>query len=169
MGIDAINISCLLKEQEQTYMHIHQTDIFGSGSSIVRSEFLKDLKFSFAYEFGYGEDSDFGMQLRHIGVDIIYVPSIKLLHLKAPIGGFRTKIKQQWDNSVIKPKPLPTMMLFLKNYSTTFQIKSYKWILFFKFYKRQKHKNPFKYIRQMKKQWQQSEYWSEKLVKERDA
>lgn len=169
LGIDAINMSCLLKEQKQTHKHTHQTDIFGSGSSMVKSKFLKDITFNLAYEFGYGEDSDFGMQLRNTGVDVVYVPSIKLVHLKAPIGGFRTKVKQLWDDDVIQPKPLPTMMLFLKNYTTAFQIKSYKCILFFKFYKNQKLKNPFLYIKQMKKQWQQSYYWSEKLIKEKDA
>jgi GT2 family glycosyltransferase len=30
------------------------------------------------------EDNDFGMQLRNQGVDVLYLPEPKILHLKAP-------------------------------------------------------------------------------------
>lgn len=164
MGIEAISLSCLLMEQKQNYKYAHQTDIFGSGSSIVRSKLLKGVEFNLGYEFGYGEDLDYGMQLRNLGVDIVYDPDLRMLHLKAPVGGFRTKIKNQWDDDPIQPKPLPTIMFFFKNYATKFQMKGYKCILFFKFYAKQKLRNPFTYVSKMKKQWRQSEYWSNKLI-----
>jgi GT2 family glycosyltransferase len=40
---------------------------FGSGSSFVKSDYLKKVQFSSKYEFAYGEDFDFGMQLRNKG------------------------------------------------------------------------------------------------------
>jgi hypothetical protein len=57
-------------------------------------------------------DNDFGMQLRNQGVDVLYLPEPKILHLKAPVGGFRTKPKLAWENDEIQPKPSPTVMLF---------------------------------------------------------
>jgi hypothetical protein len=50
------------------------------------------------------EDSDFGMQLRNQGIDVLYLPEPKI-HLKAPVGGFRTKPKLAWENDEIQPKP----------------------------------------------------------------
>ena len=37
------------------------------------------------YEFGFGEDIDFGMQLRNNGIDIIYLPYPEIIHIKAPM------------------------------------------------------------------------------------
>ena len=64
------------------------------------------------FEFGFGEDADFGMQLRNQGYDVLYLPEPEILHLKAPIGGFRTKPVLQWQNESIQPKPSPTVMLY---------------------------------------------------------
>jgi GT2 family glycosyltransferase len=36
-------------------------------------------------------DNDFGMQLRNQGHDVLYLPEPQILHLKAPMGGFRTE------------------------------------------------------------------------------
>jgi GT2 family glycosyltransferase len=50
-----------------------------------------------------GEDTDFGLQLRNCGANIIYFPEIQILHLKAPIGGFRIKPVWRWQNSSVQP------------------------------------------------------------------
>ena len=42
-GTKALNYSCLLENQKQTYFSIGQTFIFGSGSSFVSSEIAKQL------------------------------------------------------------------------------------------------------------------------------
>lgn len=136
---------------------------FGSGCSIVKSEFLEKVKYNSGFEFGYGEDSDFGMQLRNQGIDVIYFPTPEIEHLKAPIGGFRTKPVLAWANDNIQPKPSPTVMLYNQLHLTKEQINSYKTILFFKFYKIQTIKNPIRYYNNFKKQWMQSLYWANKL------
>ena len=74
-------IECLFKEMEaygvnvgltvylqpseiQTYLKTAQTHIFGAGNALIKSSLLKNVSFNTKYEFNYGEDSDFGMQLR---------------------------------------------------------------------------------------------------------
>lgn len=136
---------------------------FGSGCSIVKSHYLKNIEYNSGFEFGYREDSDFGMQLRNNGVDVIYFPTPEIIHLKAPIGGFRTKPALAWANDDIQPKPSPTVMLYNLLHLTVEQIKGYKTILFFKFYSAQTIKNPVRYLNNFEKQWKQSLYWANKL------
>ena len=167
-GITALNYLCLQEHQKQTYFTMAQTTVFGSGSSLVKTEVIKDMQFDMAFEFGFGEDSDFGMQIRNNGGDVIFVPDIKIKHLKAPIGGYRTKVKQLWDDDEIQPKPSPTVALLYRKYFTNCQLKGYKTLLFIKHYKSQAIKNPFKYIKQVKKQWNRSIYWSTVLNKEQN-
>ena len=168
LGISVLNYLCLQPHQQQTYFNTSQTIVFGSGSSMVKTSIIKNLKFDMAYEFGFGEDSDFGMQIRNKGEDIIFIPDIKITHLKAPVGGFRTKIKRLWDDDKIQPKPSPTIMLFFKKYFTSFQVNGYKTILFIKFFRKQKVRNPYTYLMKMKKQWLQSDYWSTILMENKN-
>lgn len=159
-GITALNYLCLQEHQKQTYFKMAQTTVFGSGSSLVKTEKIKKLQFDMAFEFGFGEDSDFGMQIRNNGGDIIFVPDIKIKHLKAPIGGYRTKVKQLWGDDVIQPKPSPTVALLYRKYFTDCQLKGYKIVLFIRHYRSQPIKNPIKYIKYSNKQWNRSMYWS---------
>ena len=117
------------------------------------------------YENGYGEDTDFGMQLRNNGCDIVYHPNIEILHLKAPTGGFRKKPSLQWDTEVPLPKPSPTLMSYINRYYNPSQIKGFKTTLFIKFYPKQSIKNPFLYIKMMRLRWKKSELWANKLEK----
>ena len=136
---------------------------FGAGNSIVRRDILTNVKFNKAFEFGYGEDGDFGMQLRNLGFDVLYLPEPVILHLKAPIGGFRTKPVLQWHKDDIQPKPSPTLMLHNILHNTKEQINSYKTALFFNYYKLQKIKNPIKYYIHFQKQWERSIFWANEL------
>lgn len=163
LGAHVINYACLLPNQTQMYLKPHQTTIFGAGSSMVKHDVIKHLKFNMAYEHNFGEDTDFGMQIRNSGYDVIYVPNPKITHLKAPIGGYRTKIEQPWEANDVKPKPSPTIQLLYQNYFTKQQILGYKLLLGLRVFKNGKIKNPFKFISHFKKQWQQSEYWCAKL------
>ncbi|SNR75820.1 Glycosyltransferase, GT2 family [Lutibacter agarilyticus] len=144
---------------------INQSKIFGSGNSFVKSSCLKDVRFSMDLEFGYGEDGDFGMQLRNKGFDVFYLPELKITHLKAPIGGFRTKPTFLWSNEMIQPKPSPTVMLFTLKHKTKEQLKGYKTILFLKYYRVKKNKNPITYFKNFIKQWNRSVFWATKLMK----
>jgi GT2 family glycosyltransferase len=164
LGVENLNLLCLQPHEKQSYFYVSQTDIFGSGSSIVKTSFLDKVVFDTSFEFGYGEDSDFGMQLRKVGADVIFIPTIRITHLKAPIGGFRTKHMIRWKSESIQPKPSPTLMIFIKKHYNSFQTVGYKYTLFLKFYKKQKVKNPIAYFKLMQKQWKQSEYCASKLI-----
>jgi hypothetical protein len=162
-NFSAITMSYLQRNEVEKHKNTIQWNAFGGGCSVVESKYLKKVTFNKAYEFGYGEDTDFGMQLRNLGVDIIYTPDIKILHLKAPIGGFRTKFKHPWEEDVLRPKPSPTVMLSRITNSTNQQLLGYRTNLFIKFYKNQSIKNPFKYYKTFKKQWEQSLLWANQL------
>lgn len=164
-GIKALTISCLQKGESDIVNRILQSPNFGSGTSIVNRQVLSDLSFKKEHELGYGEDIDFGMQIRNKGVDIMYTPFIKMLHHKAPIGGFRTEIKFPWSNDKIKPKPFPTVMAYKIKHYTQKQLRGYKTILFVKFYKHQKIKNPITYIKSMNKRWAISRKYAEESMK----
>jgi glycosyltransferase involved in cell wall biosynthesis len=163
--VKAVSLSCLQQGEKQTYTNVFQWGSFGSGCSIVFADSLKHCKFNMGYEFGYGEDGDFGKQLRNKGVDVLYFPEPQILHLKAPMGGFRTKPILAWHSDPIQPKPSPTVMLYQILHNTQEQILGYKTILFFKYYKYQKIKNPIKYYRNFQKQWNSSVYWATELNK----
>ena len=168
-GISVLNYLCLQPHQKQTYFKMHQTTIFGSGSSLVKSSALKNLQFNTAYEFGFGEDSEFGMQLRHKGEDVVFIPNLKITHLKAPFGGYRTKIKQLWQDEVIQPKPSPTIQLLYQTYYTKRQLQGYQLLLFLKQFKAFGYKKPFLFKSQFAKQWNQSVFWSNELKKKNNA
>lgn len=162
-GVKAVSLCCLQEKEVPTFNTVFQWGSFGSGCSVVASDILKNCSFNLGYEFGYGEDSDFGMQLRNQGNDVLFLPEPSILHLKAPVGGFRTKPILKWHDQLIQPKPSPTVMLYLITHNTKQQILGYKTILFFKYYKHQKSRNPFQYFTVFNKQWKQSIYWANQL------
>lgn len=159
----AISMSYLQANEIEENKFAFQYSTFGGGSSVILSKYLKHIAFDMALEFGYGEDVDFGMQLRNLGADVIYVPDIKILHLKAPIGGFRTKFVPPWEMDKIKPKPSPTVLFNRIKNTTNKQLLGYKTTLFLKFYKNQNIKNPLKYLSHFKKQWNLSVSWANQL------
>jgi glycosyltransferase involved in cell wall biosynthesis len=164
-GAKAVSISCLQKGEKQVFKNVFQWGSFGSGCSFVAAEILNNCNFNRGYEFGFGEDSDFGMRLRNKGCDVLYLPEPEILHLKAPIGGFRTKPVLLWQNESIQPKPSPTVMLYLILHNSKEQLKGYKTTLFFKFYKHQNIKNPYRYFKMFQKQWNKSMFWANQLKK----
>ncbi|NVJ86767.1 MAG: glycosyltransferase family 2 protein [Algoriphagus sp.] len=160
----AYTFSCLKKNEIKTKTIIHQWDSFGSGCSFVTNDILKKIRFDTGFEFGFGEDSDFGMQIRKLGFDVIYLPNPEIIHLKAPIGGFRTKPQLLWDKEKIQPKPSPTVFLLYLKHKSNKQIYSFKLSLFINYYFNQSIKNPFVYYSYFKKQWNMSEVYAHKLV-----
>jgi glycosyltransferase involved in cell wall biosynthesis len=167
-GIDALTFGCyeVNYQKNNELKYTIQWNSFGSGCSIVKIKGNEILMYNKAFEFGYGEDTDYGLQLRNKGIDIVFAPIPELLHLKAAIGGFRTKSKLQWQEDSIQPKPSPTVLLCKLLHQTKEQVLGYKTTLFFKFYKHQNIKNPFHYYTHFKKQWQQSIFWANELKKE---
>lgn len=156
------------KKETKKYKKVIQWPTFGAGNSFIRRDVLDKIRFNKALEFGYGEDGDFGMQLRNQGHDVLYFPEPEILHLKAPIGGFRTKPVLQWHGDSIQPKPSPTVMLYQILHNFKEQRNSYKTTLFFKYYRLQKIKNPVKYYINFQKQWNRSVFWANKLKKQNE-
>lgn len=154
------------KNEIKKYKRVIQWPAFGAGNSFVKKSLVDQVSFSKALEFGYGEDSDFGMQLRNLGQDILYFSEAEILHLKAPIGGFRTKPVLKWQHEKIQPKPSPTVLYYILTHNTKEQLLGYKTNLFIKYYFRQAIKNPFKYYNQFQEQWKKSVFWANELKKE---
>lgn len=164
-GVWVLTTSCLQLKEKQEYKIISQSTIFGSGNSFLKTDILKKVAFNENFEFGYGEDTDFGLQLRNSGTDIIYFPEIRILHLKASVGGFRVKPVLQWQNEVIQPKPSPTLMLYQIMHNTEEQILGYKLVLFIKLFKNSGWKNPIQFLYLYQKRWKVSLYWAKQLSK----
>jgi len=166
LGVSSINMNCKQKGEQTVFNKVKQWGSFGSGTSIVKSIFAKQCSFSSVYEHGYGEDADFGMRLRNVGCDIIYHPEIEILHLKAPMGGFRKKPVLAWEQEEPLPKPSPTLMAFALKYYSPQQIGGFKTSLILKYYNKQSVKNPLSYAKSMRLRWKKSEVWAERLIRE---
>lgn len=162
LGSDCLNINCKQEGEKRVFHKIKQWGSFGSGTSIVNRSFCKKIDFDDIFEYGFGEDQDYGMQLRNIGCDIIYHPNLEILHLKASRGGFRDVVNTPWEKD--KPKPSPTLMIFAKKYYSLPQLRGYKTELFLRYYSKQEIKNPVNYFKMMKRRWKISEEWAEKLI-----
>ncbi|WP_246054135.1 MULTISPECIES: glycosyltransferase family 2 protein [Antarcticibacterium] len=164
---DCLNINCKQKDEERVFHKIKQWGSFGAGTCIVNKSFCTKLNFDDVFEYGFGEDQDYGMQLRNIGCDIIYHPHLEILHLKAPRGGFRTVVATPWEKD--KPKPSPTLMVLAKKYYSLPQIRGYKTELFLRYYWKQEIINPIKYFKMMSQRWKISEEWAEKLMADKES
>ncbi|NQY05908.1 MAG: glycosyltransferase family 2 protein [Flavobacteriaceae bacterium] len=163
-GAQAATTSYLQSGEIPFFKRIVQWPTFGAGNSFVRRDKLENLAFSNVLEFGYGEDKDFGMQLRNEGVDIIYLPQPEILHLKAPIGGFRFNHVKPWDKEEIEPKPTPTMLLYYKLHYTEEQIRGNKTL----YLSKRIAKSPASLLKIIK-QWKLSDYWATKLLEENEV
>jgi hypothetical protein len=158
-----LNLAYLQKGEVEIGTSFKQWESFGSGCSIVHREIVEGCRFDMALEYGYGEDVDYGMQIRQAGFDVIYAPQIQLLHLKAPVGGFRKPHVFPWHNDPIQPKPSPQIMYHRKKNYTAKQLLGYKMVQFFKTYGVFDTKLPWTHYKKYKQAWEQSEKWGTQL------
>lgn len=158
------SLSCLLRKEKKFFNASFQWVSFGSGASFANVNAIKNLKFDSKYEFGFGEDADFGMQIRNNGIDVVYFPTPEIIHLKAPMGGFRTKVTRKWDTDLIEPKPSPTVMVFKLTYDSEEQLFAYKMMYFFRSYSFKDLINPIKKYKTLSSKWNRSVYWAQKLI-----
>lgn len=162
LGAKAITSSYLQKDEKKTDLTVRQWSTFGAGNSFIQGDIARSIDFDVSYEHGYGEDMDYGMRLRNRGIDVIYHP-FDILHLKAPIGGFRKPIEKPWEVANEIPKPSPTIMLYRRKHTTERQLKGYKVLFFIRYYRKQNTKNPIAYFKKMQCYWNTSIHWSKKL------
>lgn len=165
LGVGALNLNCIIPGGKTVFPKIKQWGTFGSGTSMVRTKYALKCEFSELLEHGFGEDIDFGLQLRSKGSDVVYHPKITTIHLKAAEGGFRSVSDKQWSSKDLKPKPSPTMMVLVKKHYSTFMQLGYKVELFLRYYRKQAIKDPIAYIRRMRKRWELSENIADKIIK----
>lgn len=158
-----ITFCCLQKGEQERQHAFKQWESFGSGCSIVHRDIVERCKFDMALEHGYGEDVDYGMQIRQAGFDVIYAPQIQLLHLKAPVGGFRKPHLFPWKEDEVQPKPSPQIMYHRKKNYTHKQLLGYKMVQFFKTYGVFGTKIPWKHYKKYQQAWNQSEKWASEL------
>ncbi|MEE2801839.1 MAG: glycosyltransferase [Bacteroidota bacterium] len=163
LNVKCINAAYLQKGEHEHQKTWKQWPYFGSGCSLVHREIVDRCKFDKALEHGYGEDVDFGMQIRRAGYDVIYAPQIQILHLKAPVGGFREKRIFPWSTDNIQPKPSPHIMYFRKkNYSEN-QLKGYKLVQWFKNYGKLGSFLPWGHNKLFNKAWESSKKYANSL------
>jgi len=158
-----VTFACLQKGETERMQAFKQWESFGSGCSIIHREVLEKCSFDRALEHGYGEDVDYGMQIRRAGYDVIYAPQIQILHLKAPMGGFRKPHAFPWKEDEVQPKPSPQIMYHRKKNYTHKQLLGYKMVQFFKTYGALGTQLPWIHYRKFKKAWSQSEKWASRL------
>ncbi|WP_341199530.1 glycosyltransferase family A protein [Croceibacter atlanticus] len=128
--VNVLNPAYLQLNESEPLKIEKQWETFGAGCSFMASRLLKEVQFDLGFEFGYAEDKDFGAQLRNNGSDILYDPNIKILHLKAPIGGFRFEHSYPWQKEKYTPKPSPTIMLHSLKNKTREQFLGFKLVYF---------------------------------------
>ncbi|WP_405377279.1 glycosyltransferase family 2 protein [Nonlabens sp. Asnod3-A02] len=158
-----LNMAYLQNGEIEKQKTFKQWPFFGSGCSIVNREVLEKCNFDMALEHGYGEDVDYGMQIRNAGYDVIYAPQIQILHLKAPIGGFRKPHVFPWHKEDVQPKPSPQIMYYRKKNYTHKQLLGYKMVQFFKTYGAFETKIPWKHYAKYKQAWSSSQKWANKI------
>ena len=164
-GHDVFQIATPGEDEEIPAKIIRNWHVLGAGNVLIRRTAIGGSRFRMGYEFGHGEDNDFGMQLRKKGFDILYLPDVSALHLRAPYGGYRIKPVFPWSSDAMQPKPSPTIMLFSRLYFSRYQLYGYKTVLFLNTYGRSLLKGSFGAIREFKKRWDKSGYWATELAK----
>lgn len=163
-GVESVTTKYIQPHESSNYNITNQTSIFGSGNSLIHSSILEKSTFDLSYEFGYGEDSDFGMQIRNSGFDVIYDADITITHLKAPMGGFRKQVEHLWSKEEVLPSPSPTIMVFALKHKTKEQFKGYRLLFLIRKIKSIKPFNIFKFYRKFNLQWGNSKYWAQQCM-----
>lgn len=165
--LDVVNTAYPQPGESIIFKEMKQWASFGSGNALLNRKKTGKIRFDTALDGGYGEDVDFGYQLRKNGNDIIYTPEVVIQHLKSAEGGFREILKhtQKEENIEKDPKPSPSVMVLLKKHYSRQMIFGYKLEMFLRYYRLQKIRNPFKYISIMNKRWSASETEAIKLLK----
>ncbi|AWG25395.1 glycosyltransferase family 2 protein [Flavobacterium kingsejongi] len=172
----------LIKFDEQRWIS-GASQSFSNANSCVKKEYVNLLKGNdINFDGGYGEDSDFGLSLSKLGVTVMHNPFSANLHLKPPVGGYRSwgeqakiigkkRKKQPWELDTpvkwIRPVPSPTIMYMILKQFTPQQVQEYKQKYFILYlFKGSKWKLPLRIIRLPYRllQFRKSVFYARKLM-----
>ncbi len=134
-----------LARREKTYPNrwLSGVSMYMSNSNaiVARQKVLDCIGNDLNYEGGYGEDNDFGLMLIKSGTLLLHNPHALLLHLKPPVGGYRTWGQQAkvtgtarkqlpWELGEpvkrIKPLPAPTVMYYYLKHFDARVVREYR-------------------------------------------
>jgi len=106
---------------------------FAGGASLLSRQAVKAAgTFDERMEGGYGEDYEFGIRLRQNGANVLYAPGEPVLHLKAPVGGYRYSFLHPWRNDKVQPRPSPTVLYSRRKHVTKSMQNGYLLFYWFK-------------------------------------
>ena len=118
-GVGAVTAAVHLAHQEPVAGLPRVWSTFGAGATLVEAAALREAgPFDERLEGGYGEDAEIGIRLRQAGCNVVHAPAVRVLHLKAPSGGFRHAVRFPWHDDPVQPRPSP-IFLFSRNRHAT--------------------------------------------------
>lgn len=118
-GVGAVTAAVHLAHREPPAGPPRVWSTFGAGATLVEAAALREAgPFDERLEGGYGEDAEIGIRLRRAGCNVVQAPAVRVLHLKAPAGGFRHAVRFPWHEDPVPPRPSP-IFLFSRNRHAT--------------------------------------------------
>jgi glycosyltransferase involved in cell wall biosynthesis len=166
-GVGAVNAAVYLPRQEAetgTDALPRVWSTFGTCVALVETAALRQAgPFDERLEGGYGEDAEIGIRLRRAGCNVLYAPAIRVLHLKAPMGGFRYDFPFPWRDEVPPPQPSPIFLYARNKHATPSMRQGYR--LFYLLNRLRSAPAlawPAELFRALRR-WRRSAHWAERL------
>jgi glycosyltransferase involved in cell wall biosynthesis len=126
-GVGAVTAAVHLAHQEPEAGPPRVWSTFGAGATLVETAALREAgPFDERLEGGYGEDAEIGIRLRQAGCNVVHTPAVRVLHLKAPAGGFRHAVRFPWHDDPVPPRPSPIFLLARNRHATLAMQQGYR-------------------------------------------
>ncbi len=164
-GVGAVNAGVHLAHQEAEAGALPRVwSTFGAGAALVETAALREAgPFDERLEGGYGEDMEIGIRLRRAGCNVLYAPAVRVLHLKAPAGGFRHGARFPWHGEKVQPRPSPIFLYARNKHATPAMQQGYR--LFYALNRLRAVPalaRPGELVRILRR-WERSAHWAERL------
>ncbi len=92
---------------------------FGAGAALATRALFDEVGgFDRRLEGGFGEDYEWGVRARRGGAMVVHAPGIRVAHLRASSGGFRSPHPHPWREEPVAPVPSPTVVLSRRLWET---------------------------------------------------
>jgi len=163
-GVGAVTAAVHLAHQQTEAGPPRVWATFGAGATLVDATALRAAgPFDERLEGGYGEDAEIGIRLRRAGCNVVQAPAVRVLHLKAPAGGFRHAVRFPWQDDPVQPRPSPIFLYARNRYATPAMRQGYR--LFYALNRLRSVPalaRPGELLRILRG-WKRSAYWAERL------